>query len=145
MVRRLLTRRTAPHALRDRLILFVVLAGVVAAFGYAYSRRNVHHIHIAPGGSMEYRVDLAMQKAFHSKSFVEEMGLPVRCRVLGTGADDGMSVSVTATGHGIHRMWATLYVHALDDADPGTRIRLLDFTIDGDGGWPRATVYVHVD
>ncbi len=131
--------------MRDRLILWLVVLGVTAGFAYAYAQRNVHNIHLAPGQSMEYRVELAMQKTFASKNFVEEMGLPVICRLKGSNTSDRVSVSITDTGHGIHRMWAKLFIHASDGAEPGRRLRLLDFTIEGRNDWPQVMVYVHVD
>jgi len=143
MVRRLLKRRGG-HPVRDRLILALVLAGVGGGFAYAYARRHVHRVTIPPGGSVTYRIDLPMQRALHSKSFVNEMNLPVRCRVLGRNDDDRVHVSVAATGHGIHVMWADLSIHADGNASPGVRTRLLEFTINDVGDWPRPTLLVEV-
>jgi len=143
MVRRILKRRGG-HPVRDRLILALVLAGVGGGVACAYARRNVHRVAVSPGAATSYRVILPMQRALHSRSFVKEMNLPVRCRVLGRNDDDRVQVSVMATGHGIHQMWAELSIHADGSASPGVRTRLLDFTIDGEGDWPRPTLLVQV-
>lgn len=136
---------TSRTALRNRLILWLVVLGITTGFAYAYVQRNVHHIHLSPGQSVEYRVELAMQKTFASKNFVKEMGLPVICRIKGSNTSDRVSMSIMETGHGIHRLWAKLSIHASDAAKPGRRMRLLDFTIEGRNDWPQVTVYVHVD
>ena len=136
--------RSSRTAFRDRLILWLVVLGITTGFVYAYSQRNVHHIHLSPGQSVEYRVNLPLQRAFHSKNYAQEMGLPVNCRIKGSNRRDQISVTARETGHGLNRMWAILSLHAAPNARPGRRLRLLDFSINGVSDWPRVQVYVHV-
>ena len=72
------------------------------------------------------------------------MGLPVRCRVITPGSSDQVSLTVTGTGHGLHKLWAELEILAYSDAKRGTRERRLEFTINGKGDWPQATVIIDV-
>ena len=136
--------RSSRTAFRDRLILWLVVLGITTGFAYAYSQRNVHHIHLSPGQTVEYRVNLPLQRTFHSKSYVQAMGLPVICLIKGSTPEDQTSVTVTDTGHGLQRMWARISLHAELNARPGKRLRLLDFTINGVSDWPQVQVYVHV-
>lgn len=136
--------RTRLQSLRDWCLLLVILAGVFSVFGFVYSRRNVHRVRVQPGHTTRLKVELAMQKDWRSKSFVKETGLPVRCRVISPGVSDQISVTVLSTGHGLHMLWAELEILAYSDAKRGTRERRLDFTINGKGDWPQATVIVEV-
>ena len=86
-----------------------------------------------------------MQHRGGSKSFARQRDLPVRCTVTGPGGHaDDVRVSVVETGHRVHKMWAVLRVAADAAALPGRRTRSCEFTIDGQGGWPGATVVVNV-
>lgn len=135
---------SSPKPLRDRLILWVVVVGLTTGCAFAYARRNVHHIQLSPGQSIDYRVELTMQRTFHSKSYVKEMGLPVICRIKGSNTSDRISMSIKDTGHGLHRMWAMLSLHASGSARPGPRTRVLEFTINGEGDWPQVVIHIDV-
>lgn len=136
--------QTRLRTLRDWCLLLMVVAGMCSVFGFVYSRRNVHQVSVLPGHTTRLKVELSMQKAWRSKSFVKETGLPVRCRVISPGVSDQISVSVTGTGHGLHMLWAELEILAYSEAKPGTRERKLNFTINGQGGWPQPTVIIDV-
>ena len=136
--------RTRLKSWRDWCLLLAIVACLGLIFGFVYSRRNVHRVRVQPGQSVRLKIELAMQKNWKSKSFVSDMGLPVRCRVLTPGNSDQVSLTVTGTGHGLHKLWAELEILAHSEAKPGTRERKLDFTINGQGGWPQATVIIEV-
>ena len=63
----------------------------------------------------------------------------------GGGSAGGLHVSVVATGHGLHKMWAELRITADADAPARRHRRSCEFTIDGHGDWPIATLLVTVD
>lgn len=136
--------RTRLKSWRDWCLLLAIVACVGSIFGFVYIRRHVYRVNVKPGHTTRLKVELAMQKNWMSKSFVTELGLPVRCRVLTPGNADQVSLTVTGTGHGLHKLWAELEILAYSDAKSGTRERKLDFTINGQGGWPQATVIIEV-
>ena len=136
--------RTRLQSWRDWCLLLAIVTCVVLILGIVYSRRNVHRVRVQPGHTTRLKVELAMQKDWKSKNYVTDMGLPVRCRVITPGRSDQVSLTVTATGHGLHMLWAELEILAYSDAKPGTRERKLDFTINGQGGWPQAKVIIEV-
>ncbi len=134
---------TPGHPRRDRLILLTVLLAVCTGLGFAYLNRNVHRVEARPGQVIEQTVTLKMQRPWRSKNFASEFGLPVVCQVMAAGGDD-VSVRVLDTGHGLHHMWARLEITVHSHATPGRRTRLLDFSIDGEGDWPRPVLHVDV-
>ena len=123
------------------LLIAVVLAGSI----YLFSQRHVYRVSIRPGEAAYVELEVPMQRFARSKSFAKERGLPVACTVSGSGDDDsGLRVSVVDTGHTVQRLQARLRVEVERGASPGTSRRSIDFTIDGQGGWPTATVVVTV-
>ena len=87
-----------------------------------------------------------MQRFGRTKSFAKEANLPVDCDVSARRPDrGGVRVSVAETGHSLHILRAKLRITADPGARPGRTKRSVDFTIDGEGGWPTATVIVDVE
>jgi len=128
-----------------RLVTALVFAAVLAGSIYLFSQRHVYRLSVRPGGVGHVDVDVPMQRFGRSKSFAKELGLPVTCVVSQTTDDDpGVRISVVETGHSLHRLRARLRVEVGRNARPGPRRRSVDFTIDGQGGWPTATVIVRV-
>ncbi|MCH8261341.1 MAG: hypothetical protein IIC46_14175, partial [Planctomycetes bacterium] len=110
---------------------------------------NVYRVTIRPGEATTITVEVPMQRFGRAKSFAKELGLPVRCEVSRPSSapgnrSDGVRVSVLHTSHGLHKMRATLRVAATVGARRGRRTRIIEFTIDGEGDWPEATVVVKV-
>ena len=129
----------------QRIVVAAVVVVVLGGVGYAYTQRNVYRVSIGPGKATSITIEVPMQRFGRSKSFAKELGLPVRCTISAPGnRSDGVRLSVLQTSHGLHKMWAKLRVVAAVGARPGKRKRSIEFTIDGEGDWPRATVVVTV-
>jgi len=128
-----------------RLVTALVFAAVLVGSIYLFSQRHVYRLSVRPGEVGHVDVAVPMQRFGRSKSFAKELGLPVTCVVSQTTDDDpGVRISVVETGHSLHRLRARLNVEVSRNARPGRRRRSIDFTIDGQGGWPTATVVVKV-
>ncbi len=128
----------------QRIVVAAVVVFVLGGVGYGYAQRNVYRVSIRPGEATSITVEVPMQRFGRAKSFAKESGLPVRCGVSRPSSTDGVRVSVMYTSHGLHKMRAKLRVSASGDARPGRRKRHVEFTIDGGGDWPKATVVVKV-
>jgi hypothetical protein len=86
-----------------------------------------------------------MQRFWEHKSYAKKAHLSVACvGVPEIQANDGVVVTVMDTGHKVHLMWADLQIVAASDAAQGVRKRRFEFAIDGQGGWPSATVIIRV-
>ena len=128
-----------------RLVTGLVLAAVVCGSIYLFSQRHVYRLSVRPGEVGHVDLDVPMQRFGRSKSFAKTTGLPVLCVVSQTSDEDpGVRFSILETGHSVHHLRAQLLVEVGPDARPGRRRRSIDFTIDGQGGWPTATVVVSV-
>ncbi len=131
--------------LLPKLIVFGIVAAAVTGAVYGYTQRHVHRLSVRPGESKSITVEVPMQRFGRPKSFAKGIGLPVVCTVAARPSEPGgVSVSVVETGHKVHMMWARLSVSADPAAPPGRRRRSVDFEIDGQGGWPTATVIIDV-
>ena len=138
----------------QRIVVAVVVVLVLGGAGYAYTQRNVYRVSIGPGEATTITIEVPMQRFGRAKSFAKALGLPVRCTISAPGISaptpapgnrsDGVRVSVLQTSHGLHKMRAKLRVSASSKARPGKRTRHVEFTIDGEGDWPRATIVVKV-
>ena len=132
-----------------RIVVAAVVVLVLGGAGYAYTQRNVYRVSIRPGEATTVTIEVPIQRFGRVKSFAKETGLPVRCEISRPSSapgnrSDGVRVSVLHTSHGLHKMRAKLRVSASGDARPGRRKRHVEFTIDGEGDWPKATVVVKV-
>ena len=128
-----------------RLVVLAVVAILAAGAVYLYSQRNVYRVALGPGEVAYLTVEVPMQRFGRPKSFAKQSGLPVRCTVSSPqGAAAGVHVSVVETGHKVHEMWAKLRIAADQSASRGRRRRSIEFTIDGKGDWPPATIIVAV-
>jgi hypothetical protein len=122
-------------------VILAIMSGAV----YGYSQRNVHRVSIRPGEVTSITVEVPMQRFGRHKSFAKEANLPVDCEVSAHPAGQGgVRATVATTGHGLHMLRARLRVAADPGARPGRRKRSVDFVIDGEDGWPTATVVVDV-
>ncbi len=135
---------------RTRLVRWLVVLAVVAILAasavYLYSQRNVYRVALGPGEVAYLTVEVPMQRFGRPKSFAKQSGLPVRCTVSSPqGEAAGVHVSVVETGHKVHEMWAKLGIAADRSAPLGRRVRSIEFTIDEEGDWPRATILVDVE
>ncbi len=133
----------------QRIVVTAVVVLLLGGAGYAYTQRNVYRVSIGPGEATTIMVEVPMQRFGRAKSFAKETGLPVRCEISRPSSapgnrSDGVRVSVLHTSHGLHKMRAKLRVSATAGARPGKRKRSIEFTIDGEGDWPRATMVVKV-
>lgn len=128
----------------QRILVTAVVVLVLSGAGYANAQRNVYRVSIMPGQATSIVIEVPMQRFGRSKSFAKELGLPVRCTISRPSSADGVRVSVLQTSHGLHKMRAKLRVAATADARPGKRKRSIEFTIDGEGDWPQATMVVKV-
>ncbi len=100
---------------------------------------------LGPGEVAYLTVEVPMQRFGRPKSFAKQSGLPVRCTVTSPErAVPSVHVSVVETGHKVHKVWATLRIAAAQSASRGRRRRSIEFTIDGEGDWPPATIIVAV-
>ena len=143
------SNRSDERSVVGRIVVAAVVVLVLGGAGYAYTQRNVYRVSIGPGEATTIMVDVPMQRVGRAKSFAKELGLPVRCTISHPSSapgnkSDGVRVSVLQTSHGLHKMWAKLRVSASSGAQPGKRTRHVEFTIDGEGDWPRATIVVKV-
>ncbi len=139
------SNRADGRSIVGRIVVAAVVVLVLGGVGYAYTQRNVYRVSIGPGEATTITIEVPMQRFGRSKSFAKELGLPVRCTISAPGSrSDGVRLSVLETSHGLHKMWAKLRVVAAVGARPGKRKRHVEFTIDGEGDWPRATVVVTV-
>ncbi len=128
-----------------RLVALAVVAILAAGTVYLYSQRNVYRVALGPGEVTYLTVEVPMQRFGRAKSFAKQSGLPVRCTVSSPqGTASGVHVSVVETGHKVHEMWAKLRIAAAQSASRGRRRRSIEFTIDGEGDWPPATIIVAV-
>ncbi len=128
----------------QRIVVAAVVALVLSGVGYTYTQRNVYRVSIRPGQATTITIEVPMQRFGRAKSFAKETGLPVHWGVSRPSSPDGVRVSVLYTSHGLHKMRAKLRASASGDARPGKRKRHIEFTIDGEGDWPEATVVVKV-
>ena len=128
----------------QRIVVAAVVVLVLGGAGYAYAQRNVYRVSIRPGEATTITVEVPMQRFGRAKSFAKESGLPVRCKISRPREVDSVRVSVLHTSHGLHKLRAKLRVSASGEARQGKRTRHVEFTIDGEGDWPRATVVVKV-
>jgi hypothetical protein len=122
-------------------VILAIVSGAVSG----YTQRNVHRVSVRPGEVTSITVEVPMQRFGRNKSFAKEANLPVACDVSSHARDQrGVRVTVTNTDHSLHMLRARLRVAADPDAQPGRTKRSVHFTIDGEGGWPTATVVVDV-
>jgi hypothetical protein len=128
-----------------KLIVVGALTCVMALGVRAITREEVFRVSVAPGTVTWVDVEVPMQRAGRPKSFVKEFGLPVRCSISAADDDGDVRLVVVETGHKVHRMWAKLRVEASSWASPGARTRFVEFTINGEGGWPTAKVVITVE
>ena len=133
------------NLLVQKILLAVFVLGGLGGLTWLYGQRHTFTVSVTPGAVASLRVEVPMQHRGGHKSFAKQLNLPVRCTI--TAASDqsgGVRVSVVETGHGVHKMWALLRVTADPGAAPDRRKQSCAFTIDGQGGWPSATVVVKV-
>ncbi len=138
------TKRSNGTSVVQRIVVAAVVVLVFGGAGYAYTQRNVYRVSIRPGEATTVTIEVPMQRFGRAKSFAKETGLPVRCEISRPSELDGVRVSVLHTSHGLHKMRAKLRVSASGNARSGKRKRHVEFTIDGEGDWPKATVVVKV-
>ena len=136
--------------LAQKIVLAMFVLGALGGLTWIFVQRNTFTVSAAPGTMTSVRIVVPMQHAGGHKSFAKQRGLPVTCIVTATGGDGGGSsgglhISVVATGHGLHKMWAELRITADTDAPARRHRRSCEFTIDGHGDWPIATLLVSVD
>ena len=125
-------------------VILCVLA-LTVLISYFFSQRNTYTFSIRPGETIYCPIEIPMQRFWEHKSYAKKTNLPVTCAwVPETQDDDGVTVTVMDTGHKLHLMWADLQIVAAPDAAKGVRKRQFELTIDGKGGWPRATVAIRV-
>ena len=141
------SNRADGRSIVGRIVVAAVVVLVLGGAGYAYTQRNVYRVSIGPGEATTITIEVPMQRFGRAKSFAKELGLPVRCTISTPAPgirSDGVRVSVLETSHGLHKMRAKLRVSASGEARPGKHTRHVEFTIDGEGDWPRATIVVKV-
>ena len=138
------SNRADGRSIVGRIVVAAVVVLVLGGAGYAYTQRNVYRVSIGPGEATTITIEVPMQRFGRAKSFAKELGLPVRCTISLPSSADGVRVSVLQTSHGLHKMRAKLRVSASSEAWPGKRTRSIEFTIDGEGDWPEATIVVKV-
>ena len=143
------TKQSGGVPIIQRIVVAVVVVLVLGGAGYAYTQRNVYRVSIGPGEATTITIEVPMQRFGRAKSFAKELGLPVRCTISRPSSapgnrSDGVRLSVLETSHGLHKMRAKLRVSATAGARPGKRTRSIEFTIDGEGDWPEATIVVKV-
>ena len=138
------TKQPGGPSIVQRVVVAAIVVFLLGGAGYAYTQRNVYRVSIGPGEATSIMVEVPMQRVGRAKSFAKELGLPVRCKISRPSSTDGVRLSVLETSHGLHKMRAKLRVSASSGARPGKRTRHVEFTIDGEGDWPRATVVVKV-
>ncbi len=128
-----------------KIAVAMVILAIVSGAGVGSSQRNIHRVSIRPGEVTSITVEVPLQRFGRTKSFAKEANLPVDCDVSARRPDRiGVRVSVAETGHSLHMLRARLHIAADPGAQPGRTKRSVDFTIDGEGGWPTATVIVDV-
>lgn len=115
----------------------------MGAAGRLYSQRNVYRVTVQPGDVSFVDIEIPMQRAGRRKSFVKERGLPVTCLIAPTSHGD-LHVSAVETSHTFHKLRARLRVSADRGAQPRSVRSSIGFTIDGQSGWPPATLVVTV-
>lgn len=136
-------RRSRHLALK--LILVGAFACLMALGVRLVVREDLFRVSVAPGTVAWVDVEVPMRRGGRHESFAKEPGLRVRCSVSDPGGEDHVRLAVVETGHTVHRMRAKLRVEAASWASPGTRTRFVEFTIDGEGGWPVARVLIDVE
>jgi len=132
----------------QKTLLATFVIGALSGLTWMYAQRHAFNVSVAPGATANVKIVVPMQHAWGPKSFAKQLDLPVRCTITATHDDDsarGVHVSIVATGHGLHKMWAQVRVTADTDAPPGRHTRSCEFTIDEQGDWPIATLSVRVD
>jgi hypothetical protein len=130
----------------SKIAVATVIVAIVSGALSGYSQRNVHRVSVRPGEVTSFTVEVPMQRFGRNKSFAKEANLPVDCDVSSHARDQrGVRVTVAETNHGVHMLRAELRVAADPGAPPGRTKRSVYFTIDGEGGWPTATVVVDVE
>jgi hypothetical protein len=128
-----------------RIAVATVVGAIAVGAVSGYSQRNVHRVSVRPGEVTSITVEVPMQRFGRNKSFAREANLPVDCDVSAHAHDQrGVRVTVSGTDHGVHMLRARLRVAADPGAQPGRTKRSVYFTIDGESGWPTATVVVDV-
>jgi len=133
-----------PFVNRTTGVILCVIA-MTAVTGYFFSQRNTYRFSVGPGETIYRPIEIPMQRFWEHKSYAKKANLSVTCTLIHeTQADDGVVVTVMDTGHKLHLMWADIQIIAAPDAAEGVRKRRFEFTIDGQGGWPDATVVIRV-
>jgi hypothetical protein len=128
------------------LVLVLALAGAGAA-AYRLATRHVFRVTVEPGEVSFVDVEVPMQRLTRSKSFTitRAFGLPVTCTVSGDDIDaDGVRVWAVQTNHTVHHLKARLRVRAGQGISSTTATRSIDFSVDGEDGWPTARLVVKV-
>ena len=133
----------------QKILLAVFVLGALSGLTWMFVQRNTFTVSVAPGTTTSVKIVVPMQHAGGHKSFAKQRDLPVGCTISATrgrggGSSRGIDVSVVATGHGLHKMWAELRITADADAPARRHRRSCEFTIDGQGDWPIATLLVKV-
>jgi len=136
------------HRLGKRQIQVAILGlcGVAVLVGaiYLYTQQHVYRVTVKAGQSVLLKIQVPMQRAGQHKSYAKQRRLPVQCTIYPNDLADGIVVNVIETGHKVHLMWAQLRVTTITQTPQGLRKRSAAFEIDGQGGWPTATVMIKV-
>ncbi len=133
----------------QKIVLAMFVLGALGGLTWTFVQRNTFTVSAAPGTMTSVRIVVPMQHAGGHKSFAKQRDLPVTCTITatgdyGAGPSGGIHLSVVATGHGLHKMWAQVRITIDADAPAGRHKRSCEFTIDGQGDWPIATLLVNV-
>ncbi len=130
----------------QKILLATFVLGALGGLTWMFVQRNTFSVSVAPGTMASVEIVVPMQHAGGHKSFAKQRNLPVTCIITATGGSSGgIHTVVVATGHGLHKMWARVRMTADADAPAGRHRRSCEFTIDGHGDWPIATLLVTVD
>ena len=131
--------------LAQKIVLAMFVLGALGGLTWIFVQRNTFTVSAAPGTMTSVRIVVPMQHAGGHKSFAKQRDLPVTCTITATGGSSGgIHTSVVATGHGLHKMWAQVRITIDADAPAGRHEWSCEFTIDGQGDWPIATLLVNV-
>lgn len=126
-------------------IAFLVVILAVVILVVVVRKARAYRVSVEPGEQVVLTIQTPMQRPLEHKSYAKQPGLPVTCRLIPkSGNATGVSVKVINTGHRIHFISAEVQVTASPDASPGVNNYEAEFTIDGQGGWPRANLVVTV-
>ena len=123
----------------------MVFLAIAVVMWILVRQEYVYHVTLEAGHRATAMIETRMQRTFEHKSFAKERGLPVVCSLTAQGAQKSdVKFRVVDTGHRLHWMWAKVHVEAAPEAEPGRHKWVADFTIDGESGWPQATLVVEV-